>query len=86
MSYAEWKSAFVDGGDKEGLTPYNLQFFSTTSEDVRYLSEYMVEGIIYKVDGKHVLLESKKWKIVFSKNILWIYHKAQVKKEGDSKC
>ena len=28
MKYEEWKNTFVDGGSKEGLMPYNLQFFA----------------------------------------------------------
>ena len=28
MTYPEWKKSFVDGGSKENLLPYNLQFFS----------------------------------------------------------
>lgn len=69
MTYEEWQNAFVDDGDKSGLQEVSVTdkigFMDITNEwtqskgikgSIVEKQEYAVDGTIYRVDGKHVIL------------------------------
>lgn len=69
MTYEEWQNAFVDDGDKSGLQEVSVTdkigFMDITNEwtqskgikgSIVEKQEYTVDGTIYRVDGKHVIL------------------------------
>jgi SPP1 gp7 family putative phage head morphogenesis protein len=69
MTYPEWKKAFVDSGNKQQMEKWssdNIQTIDITKEwskgagtegAVTEKQEYVVNGIVYRVDGKHVVLQ-----------------------------
>ena len=73
MTYTDWKKTFVEGGDKDDLTGYNLLQIETKNDNILYMDitkdwiqtegssgivreqySYTVDGVLYKVDGRHV--------------------------------
>lgn len=58
MTFNDWKKKFVDGGSKNCLKPIVSSGSYKISDNVKVLNEYKVDGITYKVDGKHVLSDS----------------------------
>lgn len=58
MTYEEWKKKFVDGGSKNDLKPIVSSGSYKISDKVEVLNEYKVNGVTYKVDGRHVLSDS----------------------------
>ena len=58
MTFNDWKNKFVDGGSKNGLKPIVSSGSYKISDNVKVLNEYKVDGVTYKVDGRHVLSDS----------------------------
>lgn len=69
MSYKEWKEKFVVKNAKSDMIKPTMKDITNewkkvshkNMKEVKDLTEYEVNGVVYKIDGKHVLLDYSKY-------------------------